>query len=100
MKSLWVMLLIFLFSFSVQANENSLDRKKQSESGVKPIPEPVSFVKEFSAKFNGKKISYRAVAGETYIRGDNGKPTASFFTTAYLKNDVKQTSTRPGYFYF
>lgn len=65
-----------------------------------PIPEPASFTRELSGQFNGETVRYRAVAGETYIRDEKSEPVASFFTTAYLKADVENLSTRPVTFLF
>lgn len=65
-----------------------------------PIPQPVSFTREFSGTFNGEEIGYRAIAGETYIRDEKGLPVASFFTTAYLKSDVKEAASRAVTFLF
>lgn len=79
------------------------DNKRPEESQSSPstpIPEPISFTREFSGEFNGEKVRYRAVAGETYIRGEKAAPVASFFTVAYLKSDVESLSTRPVTFIF
>lgn len=59
------------------------------------IPDPVSYSKELTGAFNGQQVGYRAIAGETYITDEKGTPVASIFTTAYLKTDVDDTSTRP-----
>ncbi len=96
----WIVLLMA----AVACTAWSADEKKPEETAATaptpPIPEPVSFARELSGKFNGESIQYRAVAGETYIRDAKGKPVASFFTTAYLKSAVKDSSTRPVTFIF
>ncbi|MEM7279040.1 MAG: serine carboxypeptidase, partial [Pseudomonadota bacterium] len=59
------------------------------------VPEPTEFVTEHSGRFNGQSIRYRARAGETYIRTENGEPRASFFTFAYTRTDVAKDTNRP-----
>lgn len=49
---------------------------------------------------NGERIRYRVVAGETFLRDDEGHPTASIFSTAYLKDGVSDPRTRPVAFVF
>ena len=65
-----------------------------------PIPDPVSFGRDFSGVFNGNAIDYRAVAGETYIRDEKGAPTGSFFTVAYVRSGVDDPTERPVAFAF
>jgi carboxypeptidase C (cathepsin A) len=60
-----------------------------------PVPDPTRFVSEHRARFNGEQIAYTATAGETYIRDKDGKPTASIFSFAYVKNDVPGDEVRP-----
>lgn len=62
------------------------------------VPDPVSFVSEHSGRFNGEEVRYRVEAGETYLRGDDGEPTASFFTFSYIREDAG--SGRPVTFVF
>src|SRR5262245_4532238 len=64
------------------------------------IPEPILFTRELSGEFNGEKLHYRALAGETFIRDEKAVPVASFFTTAYLKSGVDDVSARPVAFIF
>lgn len=68
------------------------DKKAEADP---PIPDPISFTTSHSGRFNGTTVRYRAVAGETYIRGEDGKPSASFFTTAYLAEGVDDPAERP-----
>jgi carboxypeptidase C (cathepsin A) len=63
-------------------------------------PEPATWTREFSGRFNRETISYRTVAGETYIRDEKGTPVASFFTTAYLRTGVQDAAQRPVAFIF
>ena len=67
------------------------DEKKEA----KPVPEPRVFTSEHSGRFGGRQIHYRAVAGETYLKDEDGEPKASFFSFAYVKSDVTDPTTRP-----
>ena len=57
-------------------------------------------VREFSGEFDGVRINYRAIAGETYIRDQKGAAVASYFTIAYLKSGVINSAARPVAFIF
>jgi carboxypeptidase C (cathepsin A) len=61
------------------------------------VPEPREFVTEHSARFNGTLVTFRARAGETFVRDEEGKPVASFFNVAYTKKDASAAdpATRP-----
>lgn len=60
----------------------------QTNDETKPIPEPVSFVSDHSSRFNGERIDYKVTAGETYLRDEDGEPTATLFTFAYVREDA------------
>jgi carboxypeptidase C (cathepsin A) len=64
------------------------------------IPTPKQFITKHTGTFGGKKLSYTATAGDTYLRDKKGKPTATIFNYAYVKNDVKDTRERPVTFIF
>src|SRR5580658_7864841 len=44
---------------------------------------------------SGQTIAYKATASTTLIKDDKGDPTASIFTIAYTRSDVKDISQRP-----
>ena len=48
------------------------DDKKEA----KPVPEPRVFTSEHSGQFGGQQVQYRAVAGETYLKDEDGEPKA------------------------
>ena len=64
------------------------------------IPEPKQFVSKHTGTFGGKKISYTATAGDTYLRDNKGEPTATVFNYAYVKDGVRDPKTRPVTFIF
>ncbi|WCL55143.1 S10 family peptidase [Gimibacter soli] len=74
---------------------NPVFAEEAKTAAAPAIPEPAVFSSSKSGTFNGVKVAYKAVAGDTYIRDAKGKPVATFFTYAYLKDGVKDPSTRP-----
>ncbi len=64
------------------------------------IPEPVVTTTEHKANINGARINYQVTAGETHLKDDKGEPSASIFSIAYTRTDVKDTKTRPLLFVF
>jgi len=60
---------------------------------------PYRSVTEHTLVANGQTISYRAIAGDTWLRDMNGAPTASIFSFTYLRTDV-QDARRPVVFVF
>ncbi|MFC3121910.1 S10 family peptidase [Agaribacter flavus] len=69
----------------------SIGEEMHSEAPVS-IPEASSFSSEHKGIFNGKRLSYKVVAGETYLRDKNEKPTASIFSFDYT---VESKEKRP-----
>lgn len=59
------------------------------------VPEPTRFVSEHSGRFNGERIQYDAIAGETYLTDKEGEPKASIFTFSYIKKDAGSADSRP-----
>ncbi len=54
-----------------------------------------SFSSSHSGKFGGQTVKYTATAGETYLKDEDGKPKASIFSIAYIKDDISDPATRP-----
>ena len=66
-----------------------------AEEKDKPIPEPIKSVTQFEGRFNGQKMDYTAVASETPLKNEDGDIAAHIFSISYIKDDVKDTATRP-----
>ncbi len=49
-------------------------------------PAPNRSITRHVGTFNGQKIAYTAIAGETYLPGPDGKPRAAIFSTSYIKD--------------
>lgn len=60
---------------------------------------PRSFVTDASGRFGEDALQYRAVYGETIIRGETGEPQVSIFSTSYVRTD-STVLTRPIIFIF
>ena len=58
------------------------------------IPAPVVSVTNHTGTFGGQRISYRAIAGETYLKDRNGKPLAAMTSYSYIK-DGPRDPNRP-----
>ena len=59
------------------------------------IGEPQVFESEGSLRLGGARLDYTAIAGETYLRGEDDAPTAAIFSIAYLKSGEDDAAERP-----
>jgi carboxypeptidase C (cathepsin A) len=73
------------------------DKDKDKDKDAKPAPEPKeeSSVTDHTIKIGTQTIAYKATASTTLIKDDKGEPTASIFTIAYTRSDVKDMGQRP-----
>ncbi|EOZ96022.1 Carboxypeptidase-related protein [Indibacter alkaliphilus LW1] len=62
------------------------------------LPEPKLFESQHEGTFHGVKVRYKTIAGETYLKNDQGEPVASIWSTAYVKQG--SDSKRPVIFIF
>ena len=58
-------------------------------------PKDEKSVTHGSVTINGKRIDYTATAGTIVLKNKAGKPTGSMFYVAYVKDGVRDPSTRP-----
>ena len=91
---------IFLLTLTVTLTfapglAESAPADEHESAAAKEIPAPTRFVSEHSNRFNGSRIDYRAIAGETYLRDLAGEPKASIFTFAYIKTNLVDSEVRP-----
>jgi carboxypeptidase C (cathepsin A) len=82
---------------AAQEPEKSEKTEKEAKPDAKPAPEPKeeSSVTDHTIKIGSQTIAYKATASTTLIKDDKGDPTASIFTIAYARSDVKDMSQRP-----
>ncbi len=92
MKKLIVLTITLILSWSTLAEEKSTPPAK-----IKAVQE---FVSHHSGKFNGKKINYTAVAGETLLKNKKGEVTARIFSTTYTQDKIKDPSKRAIAFFY
>jgi len=91
-----LVILTILLWLSVSSSAAEKEKKSEHKS-VKPAQE---FVTVHRGKFNGIKISYTAIAGETLLKNKKGEVTARIFSTAYIKDNVKDATKRPIAFFY
>jgi len=64
-------------------------------------PEPRSFESSGQVQLeNGDRVRYSVIAGETFLRDEDGEPTASIFSTTYLRDGDFDPRERPVAFIF
>lgn len=62
------------------------------------LPPPREFVTRHTATIRGKRLAYRAIAGEKYVTNLSGEPIARFFSFSYIKEPAEDA--RPVMFVF
>ncbi len=72
----------------------------QEADAADSIDEPARFEVTRQALVNGRTLSYTVVAGETFLKSDDGVPEASIFSVAYTLDGVDDPRTRPLTFVF
>ncbi len=77
-----------------------LAAQEQKPAKQMKVAAPLSFETEHTGTFNGTKLRYTASAGETYLKNKKGENTAAIFSVSYIRNDIKDNSTRPVFFIF
>ncbi|MFM7028996.1 MAG: S10 family peptidase [Chakrabartia sp.] len=81
-----------------QAEPVAASKAADTSPAVAAPAVPNRSVTRHSGLFNGQKISYSAIAGETFLPGPDGKPRAAIFSTSYIKDG--QDPNRPVTFLF
>lgn len=69
------------------------DKDKKPADSL-PAKEESTFT-DHTIKLGGQTISYKATAQTILLKNDKGEPTALVYSTAYTRNDVKDSNTRP-----
>jgi carboxypeptidase C (cathepsin A) len=84
--------ILLLFSTSIFSQKN----KKDSAS----VLAPKSFVTNHQITNGNKKISYKAIASETYLKNKANQPVASIWSVAYIQEGNIDQKNRPVTFVF
>ncbi len=102
---LWLMAAFVLLAMAapgmVAAQDKDKDKDKEGKpaetpaSGAAAAPKEESSVTDHSIKIGGQSIPYKATAQTILLKDDKGEPTASMFSIAYTRSDVKDASLRP-----
>ena len=100
-KVAFVLCIVFAMVSVVNGQESGgkIVEKEIEERIHAPVEETVS-VTSHTVRIDGKTISYTATAGTYVLKEDNGKPLASMFFIAYMKDGIKDFSRRPILFSF
>ena len=85
--------------------EKPTEERKDEEKKEPETPPPPHFEEEVketahSARIAGGDVMYKATAGRTILREEDGKKKASFFYIAYIRDDVDDVTARPVVFCF
>ncbi|MDX3884138.1 MAG: peptidase S10 [Sphingomonas sp.] len=83
-RSLLLACAIAAFPPAAYADAPAKDEKKAEQLAAE-IPPPTVSVTKHSGRFGGTTINYRATAGETYLKDQDGKPIAAIYSTSYVK---------------
>ena len=63
------------------------DKSDKKEAAAPAVTQtPNRSVTKHSGTFNGQKVNYTAITGETFLPGPDGKPRAAIFSTSYIKD--------------
>ena len=89
-KTIWMMVLLLTLSSAAIAQEADA-----SAETVKDEPQAESVTTQNSVSINGKTVSYSATAGLALIYNEDDEPIGQFGYTAYIKDDVDDSSRRP-----
>ena len=84
MKTICLAAAALLLSTAAHAQETK--KADTKEDAAIPVPAPTIAVTKHKGSFGGRAVAYTATAGETYLKDKDGKPLASIFSTAYVKD--------------
>lgn len=91
---------LFFFPFLVLLVSTGLSFSQEEKTDIKWIPrDPQKFESIHSGTFNGQKISFKAIVGETFLKNSKGEVTGAMWSTSYLRDGV-DSSKRPVMFVF
>jgi carboxypeptidase C (cathepsin A) len=94
MKSILTLILLFFGTLML-----GFPQEKTTETSTPAARIPQRFETVHSGTFNGQKINYKAIVGETFLKNSKGEITGSLWSTAYLKEGA-ENAKRPVLFIF
>lgn len=69
-----------------QGGSPSASPSPAAATATAPAPVPNRATTHHSGTFNGVRVDYTAIAGETFLPGADGKPKAAIFSTSYIRD--------------
>ncbi len=92
MKKLLLLILVLSVHFLAFSQEEKTE--------VTPVTrEPQKFEASHSGTFNGQKIPYKSIVGETFLKNSKGEITGAMWSTSYIREGV-DSAKRPVTFVF
>lgn len=99
MKSILTLLTLLLNCALLQADTPDKEKKADSKkTALLEVPAPV--VKKGEVTIAGEKVAYQVTTSKTVLKNDEGEPTASIFSTSYVRTDSASEKPRPVMFAF
>ena len=90
----------FIFSFLLLLFSTGISFSQDEKTEIKPLTrDPQKFEASHSGTFNGQKITYRSIVGETFLKNSKGEVTGALWSTSYIRDGV-DSSKRPVLFIF
>jgi carboxypeptidase C (cathepsin A) len=95
------LMLSLSYSARVRAQEPAKDAKPgdtksaDAKPGSEAPPKEESSITDHAIRLGGQNIAYKATASTILLKDDKGEPTASIYSTAYTRSDVKDLTARP-----
>ncbi|MHA6720359.1 S10 family peptidase [Sphingomonas sp. RS6] len=105
MRRLSILCLLLTTTMPALAQEKPKDEHREllkadaEAAWVRPPVDEASAVSKGSVTVGGQRIAYTATAGTLTIRDDDGKPTASYFYTAYTRDGATREARPVTFFY-
>lgn len=89
-----------LLAAALVAAPHLLASEETKQQPAKVVGEPKEFVTHHTLEVEGRSLKYTAIAGETYLKDEDGTPKASIFSVSYLLEGVENPRQRPITFLF
>lgn len=98
MRGLNILLAATLLAAPLQAFAQDKPASDKPAEKAADTPAPIVSITKHTGTFGGVSVAYTATARETYLKGEDGTPKASLYSTAYVKDG--KDPTRPITFLF
>jgi carboxypeptidase C (cathepsin A) len=88
--------LFFVVAFLIAISSFSQEEKAEAKWIHR---DPQKFESSHSGTFNGQKITFKSIVGETFLKNSKGEVIGAMWSTAYLRDGI-DSSKRPVLFIF